>query len=137
MTDKDFEKQKNRIRKYTNKWRSLLGLWIWTGNIGFSEDRKKGEAEGTEALADVYADWKYLDYDITFYLPCFVKKTEKDVERVVIHEMCHILVNEMREEGLKHEERVVSGLTNVLEWVWQDGQKHAPKKVKIKKIKKK
>lgn len=137
MTDKALEKQKKRVRRYLDKWRNLLCLWNWTGGVSWSEERKTGEPEGAETLADVYVDWKYLDYCINFYLPCLPGKTDKEIERYVIHEMAHILVNEMREEGIKHEERVASQLTNALLNVYEMGQKKPIKIKPVKKVKKK
>ena len=33
-----------------------------------------------------------------------------DINYMVVHELLHVLVNEMREEGIDHEERVVTHL---------------------------
>lgn len=130
MTNKEFERAKKRIRKYVDKWRNLLGLWNWSGLLHWSNKRKTIEDHDLEALADVHSNWEYLNYDITFYLPCFIKTTERDIERCVMHEMMHIVVHEMRGRGIKHEERVVSHLTNALERVFQEGQKKPIKPVK-------
>jgi len=40
-----------------------------------------------------------------------------EIERAVVHELCHILVNEMREDEIHHEERVVTGLQKAFMWV--------------------
>ncbi len=58
---------------------------------------------------------------------------DEELERVFVHECCHVLVAEMREWGpgdmtqaaceisLKHEERVVCGLTSAFLWTRKDG----------------
>ena len=43
--------------------------------------------------------------------------TPQQIERIAVHELCHILVNEMRESEMCHEERVVTMLTKAFLWV--------------------
>ena len=135
MDDKQFEKQKTRIKKYIDKWRDLLGLWNWHLDVEWSDNDKDGIVENTEILAHTYVSWQYLDYKITFYLKSFVDKDDEEVEKVVIHEMCHVLVSEMRENTTNHEERVVSNLTNVMRWVYEEGQKSKSRSKHNKKAK--
>ena len=134
MTDKQFEQQKKRIEKYINKWLHLFNLWGWKGKCVWERDSKKNQDGETEVLAHCFSDWKYLIYELTFFLSSFVHKSNRDVERVVVHEMLHIVLNEMRENRHENEERVVSTLTNIMESVYEAGQK---KPIKLKKVKKK
>jgi hypothetical protein len=42
---------------------------------------------------------------------------EYELEKAIVHEFMHILVNEMRAGGIDHEERVVTGLANAALWL--------------------
>jgi len=41
------------------------------------------------------------------------------IEMTIVHELCHALVNEMRKDGIDHEERTVTALTKA--FLWTDG----------------
>ena len=43
--------------------------------------------------------------------------SNEELERTVVHELVHALVNELREGGIDHEERVVTTLTKAVLWV--------------------
>lgn len=133
MTDKQYDQQKKRIEKYVNKWLQLFHLHNWKGRCVWERDSKKNNDGETEVLAHCFSDWKYLIYELTFFLSSFVHKSEKDVERIVVHEMLHIVINEMRENRHENEERVVSTLTNIMEDVYEAGQKNSIKPKKAKK----
>lgn len=70
-----------------------------------------------DALCD--AKWQYMDHELTFHLGRVRTMTAEEIEITVVHELCHILVNEMREpdEDLKHEERVTTQLQKAFMWV--------------------
>lgn len=72
---------------------------------------------GEMVPATVTAQWMYADAKININLPVFEHIETDNIERVIVHELCHILVNEMREGELHHEERVVTGLTKAFFWV--------------------
>ncbi len=128
MTDADFEQQKVRIKTFENRWVFLLGLgWPWEVSVEYwrerlpekeNSPRKHGQL-GDQA-ADCAADWKYLHANVRFCLPACADLDDFALETVVVHEFCHILINETRAMGsddsdwLDHEERVVSTLSQVL-----------------------
>jgi hypothetical protein len=62
------------------------------------------------------ADWRYLTAKIIVNVNALTDMDETNIESMVIHELCHILVNEMRESDLHHEERVVTGLARAFMW---------------------
>lgn len=72
---------------------------------------------GDVVPAYVDANWMYASAKISVNLPAFDDMKPDEIERHVVHELCHILVNEMREGELHHEERVVTGLTKAFFWV--------------------
>ena len=60
-----------------------------------------------------------------FWLPSIAHLDDATLERYVIHEFCHCLVNEMGEEHdqANHEERVVTQLANAFVWTWEAAMK--------------
>jgi len=103
------------IADYVKRWKEVLGLGNWKIDEWYHQDPGdyfKSEDGGT-SRAIVYADWRYMTADIHFNIPEMKKSLSiVDIERTVVHELSHILVNQMRNKGIDHEERVVTELTN-------------------------
>lgn len=110
---------------------------FWIGNLGLGYWDVEFEYHAHHFLESPYTpltcgycetDWKYLRATVHVSDPVLCTLEEKDIERFVVHELCHALVNEMRdyEEGdLSHEERVCSMLTNAFMWTKNSGTKNA------------
>lgn len=111
------------------KWIPRLGLAWWDIDIAYYDDPKEiiGRfriiESGEIVPATVTAQWMYADAKISINLPVFDEIEPALIERIIVHELCHILVNEMREDDIHHEERVVTGLTKAFFWVdgWGQG----------------
>ena len=63
-----------------------------------------------DALASTSVQWQYRKAVITWNLEEVARKSDYEMDWVFVHEAMHIHLNEMREEGLAHEERVASTL---------------------------
>lgn len=103
------------------KWIERLGLGWWDIEVAYYDDpaeviQKFHSYEGGVAAANVSAEWMYGKAQINVNLPAIAHLNEDDIEKIVIHELCHIMVNEMREGELHHEERVVTWLTKAFLW---------------------
>jgi hypothetical protein len=117
-------KQKS-IKKLINKWVYRLGLRWWTVTINYYDDAREiirifGNDSERTVIARTYSDWRYATCVIEINLPELLDMTKEESERVIVHELCHALVNEMREDGIDHEERVVTGLTKAFLWTQSD-----------------
>lgn len=105
------------------KWIPRLGLAWWDIEIVYYDDpneiiqRFRIIETGEMVPANVTAQWMYADAKININLPAFELIDPGVIERVVVHELCHLLVNEMREGEIHHEERVVTQLTKAFFWV--------------------
>jgi hypothetical protein len=99
-------------RKYVKKWKSILflGMWEIVINVENVIESNDHTGSGGSVSADCNTDWRYLTAHIRFSFNEMSCLPEKKLEEIVIHEMMHIVVNEMRDRGYKHEERVVSHL---------------------------
>jgi len=117
LTDKDLTKYRKLALRFLNKWIKVLGLDRCQLTIDFSDEAKVSE-DGMHVIAETSASWQYNAALVIFYLANFDKIKPDRLEMAIIHELVHILVNEMRSytasDGVCHEERVVCGLTDAI-----------------------
>lgn len=134
MTDAEYRVQRKRLMLLQDKWHSTLGLRWWNVTYSYSRDPLKSEAaEGRTCLAQTMVNWEYMKATITFDMQAVIDETDDDLEVCFVHECMHIFVNEMRmwaesempsgkmDEAIKHEERVVTQLTNAVIWSRKSG----------------
>lgn len=122
MTDAEFQTEKERLESMAEKWLKPLGLLWWRLHIVYSREPKKSEVHnGAYVAGQAHVDWMYLEATITFYVPEFLGVSDIDTERILVHECMHVLINEMREEGINHEERVCTMLASAFEWTREAG----------------
>lgn len=112
-----------RVRKrFERLWREVarpIGMGWWDVNFIYSTDEKEFDSgDQCTVLMRCTADWRYGLAVINVNVNYIDELSDELLERYFIHEMMHILVNEMRqkEDCLAHEERVVTGLTKAFEW---------------------
>jgi hypothetical protein len=121
MKRKKFERQRDRALAHLRWWERALGLGFWrveynwhdSGSSAFERD------DGNITIARAWAKWQYLHLCIDINTPALSSLDDEHLEETMVHEFCHALVNEMREDDptLKHEERVVTQLANAFVWV--------------------
>lgn len=113
MPDKRIKKL---IRKHLKWWVYWLGLTHWNIALKFC---KSSTEDGGVKLAGAHVDtlWEYQRATIEFYINDLTHLVEREIESLIVHELIHIMVNEMYESGVKHEERVVTTLENAFLWV--------------------
>lgn len=119
------------IDKYIAKLTYPLGLRWWSIKpIYYTNQKEIDEIFHDDDIVDglivpfkVVAQWEYLQAYIYVNLPQVCNRTEKFIERAIVHELFHVLVNEMRERGIKHEERVVTTLTDAFFWLREEFEK--------------
>lgn len=117
--------KKKFIKKCFDRWTYRLGLRWWEVNITYysepDEIVHRFRTDGDKvcvAFTDV--DWIYSRAYIHVNLPRLMDQDEGEIERIVVHELMHVLVNEMREDEMHHEERVVTQLTKAIFWTIAD-----------------
>lgn len=104
------------------KWMPRLGLAWWDIDIVYYDDpyeilnRFRIPDDGGMVPANVTTYWMYGTAKISINLPAFAEIEPDEIESIAVHELCHILVAEMREPEMHHEERVVTGLTKAFLW---------------------
>lgn len=90
MTDAEYKKQKARVEKYLDKWFKPAGFGWFGVSIDFNR-HLKDDREFTSA-ADTSTHWQYRKAHINFYLPAIVDIDDAELERVVVHELSHVLI---------------------------------------------
>ncbi len=81
------------------KWQEKLLLQQWQIGIKFQDEHDHDVC----VAADVTCNLSYIRATITFYNTLF-DDTIEEQERVVVHELCHILLFQYRELAIKFEE---------------------------------
>lgn len=143
MNDKQYNDLVGEIRALATRWIDALGLrqwmidFVWKREPGIITDENSTTV--TFRSAEVSCSWRYMHASLTFFLPSVADYIDKEpivdrgerLESLVLHELCHLLVNETRQDADRenHEERVVTQLANAFLWArnyWQADDKDEP-----------
>jgi hypothetical protein len=119
MKRKTFEKHRDRCQAVFDEWIVKLGLAWYEVDVAYYDSRKQFRKDADRIVAArITTDWQYMRFAVDVCVPVVVDKTDAELERVIVHELCHALVNELREPDPigKHEERVVTMLTKAFIW---------------------
>jgi hypothetical protein len=130
LTDEELKHQIERIRPLITRWPQQLGLGQWLLTFGYARSgaEDSGGREGGKwgTMAEVQADWRYKQAYVTFYMPQVSQTDDSELEYAFVHELCHILVNELRgpkleykdgSNGRAREESVVTAMAKAYLWV--------------------
>lgn len=133
MTDAEYGEQKARVKALIDKWPEHLGLGWWKLTYVY-ERELDGETERDNKVANwvttfrCRAQWQYSNALITAFLPTIASLSDEDLEQAFVHELCHVLVSEMREpkkDHYDHEERVATTLAKAFIWVREAAKEEA------------
>lgn len=119
MKKKAYKRARKRFQAVFEEWATRLGLMWWHLECVFMEDTPADFVvdDGHQVAVTVEAKWEYMEALFTINTPVVAEMSDESLERLVVHELCHVLVNEMRCKSSKHEERVCSTLTKAFMWV--------------------
>ncbi len=119
MKDKEYRKQRVRLQKRVPFWISLItALKPWRIHCVYYDtptDIPQGaqtDDHYSKIIARVFSDWSYLEATIHWNIEAVETLTNDELDRAITHELSHIIVNEMREDHIHHEERVCTELGN-------------------------
>lgn len=90
MKGAEFEKHRERIKQLVYHWRKMLGLDRHTLNLTY--DRSYSTHPPGVAAVTHMSRWKYLEFDITFYMPNVADCSDDQLENLVVHELVHCLL---------------------------------------------
>lgn len=77
-----------RVCVIFDKWVELLDL-DWCDITFYRSD----SAHEDGFAADCAAKWQYRHAIVRVYLPAIANHTDGDIEGIIVHELCHILLN--------------------------------------------
>jgi len=109
---KKLKKKRQLIKDYLKWWIHWMGLGYGQIDVCFAEYLDGGNTD-----ANVHSDWRYQYSKITFSDSAIRDMKKDKLEELVVHELMHIFLNEMREGKIKHEERVATQLQKAFMWV--------------------
>jgi len=128
MTDKEYAKQKARIKKIIEKWHDVFELGQW--DIVFYWTRVLNE-DNPRVKAQVKGDWQYRHCTMELFLPMFEDNDDIEAERTIIHELTHVLLLPMAakldDDGADNHEYTCVSLTRAIIRAYQtsiDVQRH-------------
>lgn len=113
---KQLQAIRNKLSGYMAKWSSILGLDRWEVSSEFHLEAPDEWARGQ--AGECKCDWRYRYAVIGFHIPRFLDREDSELEYTVVHELCHVMVNETRDRKrfpdkmMEHEERVVTELAH-------------------------
>lgn len=103
---------KSLVRKQIKKWTPILGLKNWEIKVSYEDmDRI---VDGMSFLAETVCTWYTLRATIAIFLPAIKKLDKEEIELTVVHELVHIVLDEMSECDSKHDERACETISKAL-----------------------
>lgn len=131
MTDKEFEKQKRRLKRYIDKWFKVMGLGWFKVDMDFVRARDE-TSPGTAAKTTTH--WQYRQAWIEWFIPSIADNDDDFLEGIVVHEFTHILiaplvlVDKETDLPIQHEYATES-LARAIVWAREAGEKEkSPRK---------
>lgn len=103
--------ERKRIRAIAKRWYNVLALYEWDLSTKFVDGSLIVDgALNHDAAGCASVDWEYRQATLQFNVQQTARMTDSELENVYVHEIMHVLLHEMREDGIKHEERTASTL---------------------------
>ena len=109
-------KKEKLFSGYVEKWVKKTWLGWWTIKIKYynSYENFKERGLSDDSLAVCHTNWKYMYATIRVNTDKLEEQKKEDIELIVLHELMHIFLNEMRadeeDDTREHEERVATVL---------------------------
>ena len=132
ITDKEYKRERKRVRALMDKWRDPLRLYDWDISLLYTRGPfpVDGEWRQRTAIGVCTTDWQYRRASLTFDTEATRDLDDAKLERVFVHECCHVLLNEMRQwkdadDARDHEERVAETLAWILVGMAEAKQCHS------------
>lgn len=116
MKDK---KIKEYARERFSWWIHWLGLGYGDISLEFVEyiEDKGSSYIDTDVAGECHTDWRYQETHVYLAMNRLRQLRKQTIEKVIVHELMHVFLNEMRETGIDHEERVATSLQKAFLWI--------------------
>lgn len=147
MKDAQFKAIRDYCKPIALKWLGLMYCGWDKVDLNWSDHYFDREHDGhpRECVAFCVADWRYMHATITFSCArlwdhwnetTMLPEDPEFIEYLIIHEIGHVLINEMREwdgskpETMGHEERVVSRMAKAFQYTFKQGMDAGERRVR-------
>ena len=115
MKRKAAKRVRRRWQAALDEWIPALGLDEYHIEVAYYSDPDdfpagKGDDTGRPA-AQVISKWQYMGAWLGVNMLEVADLDDVQLEEAVVHELCHVLVDELDPQDVKHEERVVTQLS--------------------------
>lgn len=98
---------------FIKKWCKKTWAGWWSIDVVYysaNEFLNKEEDAGIFTLATCHTNWQYMTAKINVNSDVLEGMENDEIEYSAVHELMHLFLNEMRCEGIEHEERVATML---------------------------
>ena len=103
-------KKEKLFSRLAREWIGRTWLGWWRIDVVFLSGKEYRKRMKGHSVAFCATQWQYMEATV-YVNSAVLKGIEKDrIEYVVVHELMHVFLNEMREKGIEHEERVATFL---------------------------
>ena len=89
MNDREYSKQKARVKKYIDKWFNAMGLGWFKVDMEWIRERYDSNPR---VAAMTNTSWQYRHANIQWFLPALADNDDEFLEGIVVHEFVHILL---------------------------------------------
>lgn len=113
MTDDEFDVMSEKVESLITLWKPFFGIENWSLVINLHRGPIPGDED---AAGSCRSTWEYMHATLAFNLEELADYEDEEVEGVVIHELLHIIVDELKTKR-GSPERVVTHLSRILQRV--------------------
>lgn len=87
------DRVKAHISRLAPKWQKRMNLLHWDIEHVFLDSFYGDDGdEDFKVTAITESRWQYMQAKIKWYLPSAVRHGDKELEKVLVHELCHVLL---------------------------------------------
>lgn len=130
MTEAEYNRERARVLRVAKKWKKRI-LRNWDVTYAFTPTLEADKQSGWSTAMECSAIWPYRRATVNVALESTKDMDDSRLEKSVVHEFIHAVVNQMREYvpdgcvncgsnrtvsdgALKHEEAVVQNITDII-----------------------
>lgn len=92
MPNERYDAVVEECNELLTEWAPRVGLGSWEIDLVFLDEYESPARDDYATTATTQGRWQYEQAKIAFYLPVAAGKARWQLERVMVHELCHVLL---------------------------------------------